>query len=111
MMLSTEQSDAADELKKQINEAGPLVAATAVERSSAETKAAVTKLAIEAFPAKDRKLLYLTLMWILAGLAAAGIAGGAVALINKVDSAAFFTFAGIALGGLTALFATSPTSK
>ena len=42
---------------------------------------------------------------------AGGLFGGAVALLNKVDSAAFFTFAGIALGGLTALFASSPSGK
>jgi hypothetical protein len=42
---------------------------------------------------------------------AGGLISGAIALVNKIDSAAFFTFAGLALGGITGLYVKSPTSN
>lgn len=50
-------------------------------------------------------------MAILGVLTAAAIAGGAWALDMGKDSAAFFTFAGVAVGGLVGLVAPSPFSK
>jgi hypothetical protein len=46
----------------------------------------------------------------LALLSLVALVGGLIAIIRGVDSAAFFTFAGLALGGLTGLLAPSPAS-
>lgn len=60
---------------------------------------------------KDRTKLYMTLMIILGVLTAAAIVGAAWALDAGKDSAAFFTFAGVAVGGLVGIIVPSPVSK
>jgi hypothetical protein len=59
---------------------------------------------------RDRKQLYLTVIVTLALLSLVALVGGMIAIIRGVDSAAFFTLAGLALGGLTGLLAPSPAS-
>jgi hypothetical protein len=61
--------------------------------------------------AADRKTLYLTVIIILAALAGGALVGAAIAIANDAESAAFFTFAGLALGGITGLFIPSPTAR
>lgn len=112
VLSNPEQVAQADQLQKQLDSAAPEVLAKAVATSAHATREALSKAApFDSLPARDRTKLYLTLVYILAILAAGGLIGGAIALMNGVDSAAFFTFAGLALGGLTGLFATSPTSR
>ncbi len=67
---------------------------------------------LAAFPgvgAKERGTLYRTILWMLAILAFAGLVGGAMALLVNKESAAFFTFAGLALGGITGILVPGPT--
>ena len=112
MALTSAEQAQADQLQTDLDSKPPHVVARALGNASQTTRdAAARSIAFEGVPQKDRTRLYLTLMYMLAILAAGGLVGGAVALLNKVDSAAFFTFAGIALGGLTALFASSPSGK
>ena len=102
----------ADQLQKQLDSAAPEVIQKAVATAAHATRETLAKAAppFDSLPPRDRTKLYLTLIYTLAILAAGALIGGAIALVNGVDSAAFFTFAGLALGGLTGLFATSPTS-
>jgi predicted phage tail protein len=59
----------------------------------------------------DRMDLYKTILWMLAVLCVIALVGGAVALVAGKESAAFFTFAGLALGGITGILVPSPTSS
>ena len=59
----------------------------------------------------DRMALYTTILWMLAVLCVIALVGGAVALVAGKESAAFFTFAGLALGGITGILVPSPTSS
>ena len=88
--------------------------ATAAAHTGDETRRQV----VEAFggrfadvPAQDRRSLYLTVIWMLGALAVIALGGATAALLGGEESAAFFTFAGLALGGLTGLLAQSPLQE
>lgn len=58
----------------------------------------------------DRAKLYGTVIWLLCALAAIALGCAAWALSVDKDSAAFFTFAGLALGGVTGILGASASS-
>lgn len=112
VLSNAEMVAQADQLQKQLDSATPEVIQKAVASSAHATRETLAKAApFDSLPPRDRTKLYLTMIYVLAILAAGALIGGALALDNNVDSAAFFTFAGLALGGLTGLFAASPTSR
>jgi hypothetical protein len=83
-------------------------ATAAASAASADTQRAL----LAAFPgvgAKERGRLYRTMLWMLGILAFSGLVGGAIALVTNKESAAFFTFAGLALGGITGILVPAPS--
>jgi len=99
----------ADVLGALLLAAKPQALRHAIEASSPQVKQAVANV-FAGLSSKDRKGLYLAVIWILAGLAALALTGAMIAIVRKAESAAFFGFAGLALGGLTGILAPSPTS-
>jgi len=75
-----------------------------------EVKANVGPVYFPGVSDTDRMRLYRTILWMLAVLSLVGLIGGGVALVASKESAAFFTFAGLALGGITGILVPSPTS-
>ena len=110
----TDPAEKVDTLREMISTAGTETFKSAVAKSSADTQ----KVAVEAgggsladLPSRDRKVLYVTVIYVLAILSAGALLGAGWALSKGKDGAAFFTFAGLALGGITGLFIPSPTGK
>ena len=66
------------------------------------------RTAFEGVDRKERGRLYRMILWMLFILALAGLVLGGAAIQQDKDSAAFFTFAGLALGGLTGILVPTP---
>jgi hypothetical protein len=99
-------------LEHVLDNVDPATVTAAVQSASPTVKAAARAgTAFSNVPAADRKSLYLTVIILLAGLAALALIGGAISVMTGKESTGFFTFAGLALGGLTGLFVPSPTSN
>jgi hypothetical protein len=97
-------------LKGILSIAAPDAITGAVRKSDIDRQRAAAKGAFDSVPQRDRKILYLAVICVLAVLAASALVAAGMALASGRESAAFFTFAGLALGGITGLVAPSPTS-
>lgn len=103
----------ADALVGVMRVAGAEDVKAALKKAPDEVQRAADDFSREAFPGvppKYRAQLYRTVILSLVMLAAGSLVGGGIALMNNAESAAFFTFAGLALGGITGLLAPSPTA-
>ncbi len=101
-------------LEAMLHDANPSAVKLAVSHAPNQVQRAALEGGRGAFPdvsPADRRMLYLTVILILGFLAAGSLVGAAIALGTEKESAAFFTFSGLALGGITGLFIPSPASK
>lgn len=97
-----------------LQDVNPSAIKLAVEQAPSPVQRAALEGGRVAFPdvsPADRRMLYLTVILILGVLAAGSLIGAAIALGAGKESAAFFTFSGLALGGITGLFIPSPAGK
>ena len=75
---------------------------------------AARRLVVESFAdgrTASRRPFGSAAVWVLAGLAVVALGCAAAAVLRGEESAAFFTFAGVALGGLTAVLLQGPQQR
>lgn len=105
LMREAAPGDAAAMLNRAVAGMEPNDAA-AVTKEVADTQSRT----FDGVTAKQRFQLYLVILGVLGALALAGLILGTSALLNGKESAAYFTFAGLALGGITGILVPAPGS-
>lgn len=105
LMRDAEPGDAAAMLNRAVARMQPHDAA-AVTKEVADTQSRT----FDGVTSKQRFQLYLVVLGLLGLLALAGLIFGTSALLNGKESAAYFTFAGLALGGITGILVPAPGS-